>query len=302
MITPTQWTDNNLTWDAPNPLWDLWSLNLAVIEAIKEKDSATGRAVPALLSASYNPIRPNWDYVSAIHAEVSALIPLFVNHLLPTAHPGDYNGEATIPMFTEATILAAIGDSARIVPTHLSTLSAWYFQTRKILDMLRWGAFNWSITSSAGKEFYGGLDWDNSVIGFNSLPWIGSYSKAHHNAQHVDPNVYIVRARLVFSYTANQIPFDFDFYSSFDAGVFPGTIYVNSDYNAPVTGRIYNIGSGNVTSNSTSVFTIGNIEAVSLPDPVSMGADYNYIGWASGVIQKAVHKFDGDGGFNFKST
>lgn len=138
MITPTSWTDTGLIWTAVNPLWPLQELNLAMIEAVKEKDSATSRTVPALLSATYNPIRPNWDYVNAIHSEVSALIPLFVNHLLPTATPGNYNGETTIPMFTEATILAAIGDSARMVPTHLSTLSAWYFQTKKILDLLRW--------------------------------------------------------------------------------------------------------------------------------------------------------------------
>lgn len=135
---PTTWTDTGISWDHADPMWPLELLNPCLIEAIKEKDAATGRTVPTLLSADYNPILPNWYYVSAIHAEVTALIPLFVNHLLPTAHPGDYNGETTIPNWTEATILAAIGDSARIILTHLSTLSAWYFQTRKILDMMRW--------------------------------------------------------------------------------------------------------------------------------------------------------------------
>ena len=130
---PTSWTSTGLDWTSADPVWPLELLNPCMIEAIKEKCAVASTTVPTLLSDPYNPIRLNFDYVSSIHSTVSTLIPLFVNPLLPTATPGNYNGETTIPMFTEATILAA-----RIVPTHLSTLSAWYFQTYKILNMLRW--------------------------------------------------------------------------------------------------------------------------------------------------------------------
>ena len=106
--------------------------NTAPHPNIKIKYSVNGDVITLPF---YNPIRPNRDYVNAIHSEVSALIPLFVNH---TDHGGDYNGQTAIPTWTEATILTAIGDPARIIPSNLNVLSPWYFQTRKILDLLRW--------------------------------------------------------------------------------------------------------------------------------------------------------------------
>ena len=168
---PTSWTSTGLVWDFADPLWLRHKLDLCNIEAVKEKYAATSGTVPALLSAEYNPIRAlqTMDYITAAHNEITALIPLFVNHLLPAVTPGNYNGETTIPVFTEATILAAIGDSTRIIPTHLSTLSGWYFQTKKILDMLMWvkdyGIF---IESDRRSNYYGMSEtWDIAESGFN---------------------------------------------------------------------------------------------------------------------------------------
>lgn len=79
-----------------------------------------------------------YNIQNLIQAKITALIPLFVNHTLPLATPGNYDGESTIPMFTEATILVAIGAVSRLVPNRLLVDREWAVQQYKIINMLRY--------------------------------------------------------------------------------------------------------------------------------------------------------------------
>jgi len=297
--TPTSWTSTGLDWTAADPMWPLELLNPCTIESIKEKDSATSRTVPVLLSDPYNPIRPNWDYVSAIHAEVTALIPLFVNHLLPTATPGNYNGETTIPMFTEATILTAIGDSGRIVPTHLSTLSAWYFQTRKILDMMRWGrnAINPIIYRSKTSDWQ--PDWASALSVFISTPWTNSGSAVvRHNAGYsTGVGKYVNRNSVKVSYsntTAYNIACDLYNVATKDIA-----IYENNDFPLAIEKKLFNFLTAEISANNNYDFIVGDTNTVTITEPMASGSNK---GWDTGMIFTLIKKFDGPNGFKFKAA
>jgi hypothetical protein len=324
MTIPTSWTDNGLTWDAPNPLWTLQELNLAMIEAIKEKDSATGRTVPALLSASYNPIRPNRDYVNAIHSEVSTLIPLFVNH---TDHGGDWSGQATIPAWTEATILTAIGDSARIISSNLNVLSPWYFQTKRILDLLRWvkKLAPYSANNRAYREGYippygdqstADIAWNTALTQYNINAWqlggfddnngIGRYSDIWLNRSYFMPYMLNSRGSFNFNYNISGVFASLDLYTI-------AMINTNINYENHNAIFVFDDTCGYMENVNTKIesFTERDISAsfdssvIEFTTPIRpdrIAIDYTVqnlsIYLTSGTV---ILKFDGLNGFKFKN-
>lgn len=306
MTIPTSWTDNGLTWEVANPMWTFAELNLCMIEAIKEKDSATGRTVPTLLSDAYNPIRPNWDYVSTIHAEVTALIPLFINH-------------STLSNWTESTILAAIGDSVRIISTHLGTLSAWYYQTKKILDMLSWRTevFTRSVDYDMNTDERGIrvqlISYEAAVLQFNNTPW-GTYNyherigSAGHYLEMWAPRFenalkVIKRCKERINFI-NNTPYSIlvDTYYKF-AKTLPLATYINNDYPYAVVDDAYYKQSSDIVLSQNEVIEdeIGNFGDCSIPIPVFTPDSYEVIGcgWSFGGAI-AVLKFDGANGFRFR--
>lgn len=308
--TPTSWTSTGLDWTAADPMWPLELLNPCMIEAIKERDSATSRTVPALLSDTYNPIRPNWDYVSAIHAEVTDLIPLFVNH---TDHGGDWSGQTTIPNWTEATILTAIGDSARIIPTYLGTLSAWYFQTRKILDMLSWAQSSASISNYDYLKTYGyyfeempfgsGEAWNSAKTEFNSTPWRGipeqepCYRGANGGGS-LNYLYYLIAKSVKKTTIVNNTIYNcnIDSYCVFTK---PYYIYENVDYPDAVEDKLFFINTSNVLPASSIDLLIGNSKNTGSNPYLPFGLQYAK-GYDATTIN-TILKFDGPNGFKFKA-
>lgn len=105
----------------------------------KERCLGAGVSVPAIFNsdmAKFEMLPLNW--FSTFQSTMTTLIPLYVNH---NDNSGNWNGQATIPTYTEATMLTAIGDSSRIpAPSAMShrICSAWCYQQYKMLNMMRW--------------------------------------------------------------------------------------------------------------------------------------------------------------------
>jgi hypothetical protein len=277
-----------------------------MIEAIKECDSITGRSVPTLLSASYNPIRPNCDYVNAIHSEVSALIPLFVNHL---DHSGDWNGQTTIPNWTEATILTAIGDASRIVPSNLNVLSPWYFQQYKILNMLRWSYLE---TYSDSRWISHGF---TKTVNVNPGTWADVQAAFLTQAWSADdttrdaPRYYAINYSSQFYKFAskitreweNIIPHSVDLYHS--SGGYPS--YIFQPIGSQILADLYYLVNTYPENSSHSLTLWEDDDLADLPSPETSGGPYNqktnYVGGSSANhTPKAVLKFDGANGRKFR--
>lgn len=152
---PTEWTfGGEIDWSSSDSvrMRDFEYLFKPIFESIKERDAAVGRSVPSLIAADYNPLRPVYDYADAVQSEVTALIPYFVNFLLPAGSPGNYDGETNIPTFTESTMLTECDIATRIVPTRMEVFPAWFRQQYQMLNLMRWTKQNSVSISIYGKR------------------------------------------------------------------------------------------------------------------------------------------------------
>lgn len=286
---PTSWESTGINWGGANPLWDVATLNLCMIEAIKERRITTGRPLSILLADTYNPIRPNFDYVSAIHSEVSDLILSFVNNL---DHGGDWTGQNTIPNWTEANILTAIGDSARIVPTHLSTLSDWYFQTKKIMDLLVW------IKSKYEMHAWGEVEEKGEGIS----EWQPVFNNINYSNPIEPPYVYNVWGHDLVSfpsYRRRAKPYFIDvpsaFQSSTDIYVYAHHYQEHSYYDILGTAGEDLLKKVETLPESSAAYRVGTrIEPAETPIQLADAYTDGY--------DMAVHKFDGMGGFKFRAS
>lgn len=295
---PISWESTGLDWSAADPLWPLEKLNLCCIEAIKECDAITGRTVPALLSAAYNPIRPNRDYVNAIHSEVTALISLFANH---TDSGGNWDGQNTIPTWTEATILTAIGDGARIAPSILDVLSPWYFQTKKILCLLKWALHTRSSSQAvwtSSEKSVSGSSWADAKSDFAAASWAVPTVYPEIYYLFYNPVTYYITCRVgLFNYTRShslQCSIDLYQYSTLTiAGVWEpySTIDQQDKYNL-----IYSDSEG---GDRVNVIPISTATADALIAALGTPTSQDHQNSGNTQSSKAVLKFDGVNGRKF---
>jgi len=108
--------------------------------ALSERCTAINRTLPVACPeiTAGQIIKKAW--FTAFHGEVSTVISrdvlAYANH---TVNSGDFEGEENIPPWTEATLLAAIGDEARVpVPNDPAISAEWLYQNKKIINMLKW--------------------------------------------------------------------------------------------------------------------------------------------------------------------
>lgn len=138
-----------------------------IIDAVNERCSGAGIA---LLSTDHR-LYSVQTVKSLIQAKVNTLIPLYVNHTLPLATPGNYDGETTIPMFTEETMLTAIGAASRLPATRLYVDEEWAMQQYKIVNILRCNTGSIIRYNHEAKRALGDDDDDNTAWLIASNNW-----------------------------------------------------------------------------------------------------------------------------------
>ena len=268
-----------------------------------------GRTMPALIAADIpEGGRVTRAHRAALHNEVSALIPLYVNHLLPTATPGNYNGEATIPVFSEATILTAVGDSVRLpVPNDHINAAAWNFQTKKIINLLRWGQISITpvITTPNVKSLYRqNISYSDAISAFNGFGFgygelpiqygVGHVVRGNAAGPAASPGFYVHlwRSRFIYTYTNGLThSLQLQYYTKFIAP--SGGIYLNNDYS--VSANIFNT----LESETTLVPTESHIISVGDINNCSITPSYpDLLGWNISNCT-IIKKFDGAGGFPY---
>ena len=91
---------------------------------------------------------------------MDTLITKFVNH---TNNSGSWDNQATIPNWTEATIITAIGDGSRLsAPTDPLISAPWLYQQYKMLNLLRWVKVQGQWDRERQLHFNDNADWNTA--------------------------------------------------------------------------------------------------------------------------------------------
>jgi len=273
--------------------------------ACQERTLGAGRTMPGLIVSDIpEGGRVRKTHRTALHNEVSALIPLYVNHLLPTATPGNYNGETTIPTFTEATALAAVGDSIRLpIPNDHLNAAAWNFQTKKILNLLRWAKENIFV----GGHYYGkngsSPDWNTAVSAINAAAWTTDGIKPRHYnfySPNQGENYEIIRNKYEKTIT-NSSGFNsiIDAYCLFGRAyddIGDQEIFYSADYPDAIYNKLSKTESLTINNSASADLKIGDFTNNTTLQP--NGTTILSYSWAisDGII---VKKFDAPGGFGY---
>jgi hypothetical protein len=212
----TSWTSENMDWSSADKLklGGLYGRCEAIRLAIRERRLAAGLTPSGFFVENYElRLKSPKTFRDAVRSAVTALIPLFVNHL---DHNGDWNGleySAFAPAWTEAALLTAISATERLELSQLETLSAWLYQQYQILNMLKW-CRRTPTPSAKGKMKAGGANtyetnaWNNYVNASwidateNHISMISSYVGDYSYSSY----------RAAFTGVVLEVDADFDLY------------------------------------------------------------------------------------------
>ncbi|MFA5321374.1 MAG: hypothetical protein WC373_01765 [Smithella sp.] len=288
------WGDSGIDWTSCK-LCSLWSAIESIRLALAERASTVAYTLPILLQteltkfsflSSFNELEKG--ITELIQMAMSDLIIRFVNH---TDSSGDWNGQADIPLWTEADILTAIGASERLSVTRLSSFSAWIKQQYDIINLLKWVWKNLSFQDSKDKS-----GTFNSESEWNSSAWndIGVSSNISGTSIPNDPggSDHTRRIGKPSINTSSSIYKDIDFY------LFPVQLSDQYDFNAlgnTLTEGVFNY-LETISSVNTSVVTTSNYY-MPAEDWTALYGNGSFINLQSyGIV-----KYDVSGGFQFKN-
>jgi len=271
--------------------------------ALNGRCLAVYRTVPANCSAigTGDIILSSW--FSAFQSEITTLIGLYVNH---TDNGGDWDGETTIPTWTESDIITVIGDSERYdAPTDPLISAGWMYQQYNIINLLRWARGTagyqspWQIKESAIGVTP--LPWSNVVSAYNSASYQGrNFNLTCFDKQKTSTDGRIESVKIKYTIIRGDddnsfIP-DYDLYQDYKKPDFQ-TYYNPGGY---AIGEYQKIDSGSYLISEYNKSTPYIEYDYDTTEP-SVG-NFGYIG--SGIIPKLgtflVVKFDGTNGFTYK--
>lgn len=281
--------------------------------AMNERCLAVGRTVPANCPAivTGDIITSAWH--TAFQAEVTTLIPLYANH---TDNSGDWDGETSIPAWSEATILTALGDVARLpAPTDPLISASWMWQQFRILNLLRW-TYQTDITYYLYRSSYpetADMNFAQSVVlaaaNWNANGWtnnegaVGAWvGTCDHVGFYYETTFQNFTIKLNGNNYATPLQASYDFYihttppTNATNNVFWSDAgYLLNKYNRVQT--IAENGNAKSTTNELLEKTIPPTPA----EPIIGSTSKGYIvSELTGKKPLAIVKFDGANGFTFK--
>lgn len=202
------WTDYNLD-DGIFKNKLLGSTCEALRLAIIERCQASNTTIPNSLQdeISENTI-PSKTWKNDFQSTITTLISKYANH---TDNSGNWQGQANIPAWTEASILTAIEAESRIAAPDFFN-AAWAEQQHRILNLLRWVRLYLSFQNSFGLIAYDtyyknpGSGWKNTlseaineaVNYWNTSSWLS-----------IAGNLYLARNYSTASYSGGQYAVQF---------------------------------------------------------------------------------------------
>jgi hypothetical protein len=134
---PDSWTSiggNTLDWTYELQCHSQKDVLEAIRQAIVERCTVTGTSVPTLLNSAVPPLYNLKSFTDEIQSIITTLIPKFANH---TDNSGDWDGQTTIPAWSESSLMTHLSAS-RLTVAQISALGTWCKQQYEILNHLRW--------------------------------------------------------------------------------------------------------------------------------------------------------------------
>jgi hypothetical protein len=248
-----------------------------------------------------------------LHNKVSELIVLYTNH---TVNGGNYNGQSTIPEWTEADILTAIGDDSRLpAPSDHINVADWNNQTRKIINLLRWvqEVFSFGAGRSIKRRKTSGSQgsWASAKSAFDSAGYTGNnpYNTFFYSYHSTFGSYSIDFNDTKWNYTTNthfKHSTIMYFPSTSGAGSYSHWFTFGLMANENKYNSVYSIGEQDKSLNVTTDWLIENgfTSTPYPPEPISLGDVWmNQLGINDGATVAfgvGIRKFDGPNGFTYK--
>lgn len=271
--------------------------------AIAERCNASGTSIPAGLAADKSKFDLAGTFFADFQSTMSTLIPKFVNH---TDNGGNWDGQSTIPNWTEATMLTAIGDAARLPAPSSIKAAAWCFQQYEMLNMIKW-VHNNNLVGSFPTPYmwwpgYNKVqtvegNWAAARSAFLAKPW--EYSDGFTDIHLMQRTANGIQGRSGFFNVTrpHSLQFSLDIYYYSKGGSATWFSFDVLDVEN-VFHNVYSDGEGGDRSNINPIPTSAYDNQVTawVSDPGEIG------NISLGVNERAaILKFDGANGFTFKN-
>jgi len=242
---------------------------------------------------------------------VDELIPKFVDHV---ESGGDYNGDATIPMWTEYSLLLALGGGAR-VDTQL-LLADWAYQQYAFLNSMLWTQHTANITDiigETGQSMWGATIVDAVDLSIATMPFhntgFGGYSYVKRSDGNISGDyagqAVRGRAKITTTVYTDEFANSVSFYGFGDEpGLTPWPITAGT-WDAEATGYVQNVWNHIETTtpaNTLTPTTTSRYGGTGTPPVYPPTPDDDTYGWKGWTLSQriAVAKWNVTGGFTYQ--
>ena len=289
------WADYNLS-DGLFGGKQLFTTMTALRNALIERLTAVDDTIPGTIPAPTQNKLIDESWLDAFQSEITALIPQYVNH---TINGGDFEGEVTIPNWSEATLLASLGESRVAVPEIYR--ADWAKQQYDIINLLRWlkvgvNSYNVDTVLFDKKDVNSGVSWADAESLLAAASWtFQSSGQIIYVSDYAGggPNWLISATRQIWPFSNPDFSFSVDIYylpqiSAGDTFLTVGNIDTNN---------VYNLARSSAEASSHNMTIWQDAEIQGLDDPDNAPTD------GYGNRQNAIDpvlKFDGASGFTYK--
>jgi hypothetical protein len=226
---------------------------------------------------------------------MDGLIPSYINHTV------QLNDPTNITMWTESTILTAIGDTVRYsIPTSPIISAKWMYQQYKIINLLRWITVSGSVAGVGDSEAREGTGTtiNDAIDDYNNNSWYSTTDGGLYTVRDY-ASVFSTTIRhnrgyptLITNRATDIVRADTDLYVKAEAS----TGYTYSSPDGYIEGEYYNI--GHVTNHGSGIVKADDIKQHSLITTAPVYSSASCVFNSAHSI--AVSKFDIPTGFKYK--
>lgn len=290
------WDSN---WDSTEAVGKLPLNCLVQLRAALAERASVVASPPTLPGVPASGPLPGAAWFSAFQSAVTALFAKYADH---TQYSGDYSGQATIPVWSEANMLSAISAGSRIAaPTSGKLRAAWAYQQYLMLNKLRWayatqGAMYYKTKSASATTTFA-----DAVTNFNAASWSSWGSTSGASARHVayvgGVRTYVARGAVKFDISLSGFDYRSNIYAYFFSSP-AGYTHEDNDYGSS-DGQYLKMYDADGTDGTAYTIEIGSIDTASV---TGTGKGW-YTSYGSGDgVNKPIHniyKLDVSGGFDY---
>ena len=299
------WADYNLS-DGEFANKQLFTTMTGLRNALKERLNAIGDTLSGSVTVPEHNKLPTKSWLNSFQGDMSSAIARYINH---TDNSGDWEGESTIPDWTENSIIAAIGDPERYSVPDIP-LAKWAKQQYDIINLLRWatGVSARQVPWKQKEVTPGSGSWADVVTAFNNASYVNSTTnlRIFRRRKNSGGGGTIDHVKIFYTLTrqddSGQFGADYDLYQKFTLNNGNTSVDIYSSADGYLQDKHYKQETG---SFAVSTYSQSSAEKAVTIDYSEPGTEDKDIGLVASTNQLStgttlVLKFDGANGFEYK--